>query len=323
MRDYNPGEEIIKQGDPGEEFFIVKSGELKVEMVKDGEKMHIAVLKTGNYFGEQALVNNAPRAASVITTTPVSLFVLARSKFEEILGPISAVLERVMEERKEEVMKVLEKSKNVGLAPVNFTLEDLEQIKTLGTGTFGRVKIARNKKTGETYALKILQKAQIVTYKQEKNVINEKSILSMAIHPFILQLIATFKNKNCLFMVLELVQGGELFSLLHNNGGKVAVKSARFYAGCVLSALGFLHSKNILYRDLKPENLLIDKDGYCKVVDFGFAKVVADRTFTLCGTPEYLAPELVSDILLYHYLYTVYNDSIKIRCMHICNTKYS
>jgi len=71
-------------------------------------------------------------------------------------------------------------------------------------------------------------------------------------------------------------------------------KTAKFYSGCVLLALEYLHRKKILYRDLKPENLLIDAEGYIRVVDFGFAKQVADRTYTVCGTPEYLAPELVS-----------------------------
>ena len=122
---------------------------------------------------------------------------------------------------------------------------------------------------------------------------NEKIILQKCIHPFILQLITTYKDENCLYMLLELVQGGELFNLLHNMGGYLSSSHAVFYAACVLDVLAFLHKNNILYRDLKPENLLIDKEGYIKVVDFGFAKVVKDRTFTLCGTPEYLAPELV------------------------------
>jgi serine/threonine protein kinase len=77
--------------------------------------------------------------------------------------------------------------------------------------------------------------------------------------------VTTFKDKNCLYMLLELVQGGELFSLLHNQGGKIPSKNAQFYAGCVVSALSFLHEKYIVYRDLKPENLLIDKQGFCKV----------------------------------------------------------
>ena len=144
-------------------------------------------------------------------------------------------------------------------------VSELKILRTLGTGTFGRVKLVQHDKTGKTYALKCLQKAQVVAYKQEQNIMNEKNLLLEATHPFILQLVATFKDANQLYMLLELVQGGELFSLLHNQGGKISSKSAQFYAGCVVSALSFLHDKYIIYRDLKPENLLIDRQGFCKV----------------------------------------------------------
>lgn len=113
-------------------------------------------------------------------------------------------------------------------------------------------------------------------------------------HPFILKLYQTFKDQSKLYMLLEFVQGGELFSVLHTpqNDG-VPDAQAKFYAAGVLLGLAYLHGKDIAYRDLKPENCLIDKHGYPKVVDFGFAKVIQGKTFTLCGTPEYLAPELV------------------------------
>ena len=142
--------------------------------------------------------------------------------------------------------------------------------------------------------MKVLQKAQVVSYRQQENVMNEKNIVAEADHPFILKLICTHQDKNCLYMVLELVCGGELFSMLYNLGGAVEeTKHAMFYAGCVADCFQYLHKMHIAYRDLKPENLLIDEMGYIKVCDFGFAKVIADRSYTLCGTPEYLAPELV------------------------------
>jgi len=149
--------------------------------------------------------------------------------------------------------------------------------------------------TRKSYALKMLQKVQIVQLRQQANIMNEKRLLMTLDHPFILKLYDTYKDRDRLYMLLELVQGGELFSRLQTSPtpGRVSQADARFYAACVLDAFEHLHSKSIAYRDLKPENLLIDSDGYLKVVDFGFAKVVEDRTYTLCGTPEYLAPELV------------------------------
>ena len=96
------------------------------------------------------------------------------------------------------------------------------------------------------------------------------------------------------FVWYDVTHAGELFSVLHKaNSDGVPDHQAKFYAIGVTNALAYLHSKEIAYRDMKPENCLIDKDGYPKLVDFGFAKVITGKSFTLCGTPEYLAPELV------------------------------
>jgi len=96
-------------------------------------------------------------------------------------------------------------------------------------------------------------------------------------------------------MLMDVVQGGELFNRLQTSStpGRISVAEARFYAACELDVLAYLHTYSIVYRDLKPENVLIDAAGYIKLVDFGFAKCITDRSFTVCGTPEYLAPELL------------------------------
>lgn len=174
-------------------------------------------------------------------------------------------------------------------------LRELELKKTLGTGTFGRVRMALHRRTNQVFALKMLQKAQIAALKQQKNIMAERDILWRVDHPFVIKLFDTYRDRDRLYMLLELVQGGELFGRLQNSPtpGRISPGEARFYAACVLDAFDYLHALHVVYRDLKPENLLIDAAGYLKLVDFGFAKFVPDRTFTLCGTPEYLAPELV------------------------------
>ncbi|RYG55992.1 hypothetical protein EON66_03980, partial [archaeon] len=221
----------------------------------------------------------------------------------------------------------------------------------LGEGAYGLVRLVRDRTSGEVFALKQMQKARIVAMKQQRNVINERNILSKLHHPFIIRFVKTFRDRDCLFLLTEYCPGGDFFGALIRVGGVLTTSQSRWYAAVVTSVLDYVHSKGIVYRydttadrprshtsphpgcahcsvlrcvalaaarararlyasarpkpvavcslarvcrDLKPENLLLDKDGFLKVCDFGFAKAIVDRTYTLCGTPEYLAPELVS-----------------------------
>lgn len=134
--------------------------------------------------------------------------------------------------------------------------------------------------------------AQVIKLKQVEHVINEKEILREVRHPFIVSLVWSHKDSHCLYMLFPYICGGELFSHLRQSG-KFVSSTAQFYAAEIVSALEYLHSLSIIYRDLKPENLLIDQEGHLIITDFGFAKKITDRTWTLCGTPEYLAPEII------------------------------
>lgn len=189
-------------------------------------------------------------------------------------------------------------------------LGNFKLIRTLGTGTFARVCLVRpatatsaldQDPTAQVFALKMLRKADVIKLKQVDHVRHERSLLAdVAGHPFITNMLASFSDRDSLYMLLDYVPGGELFSYLRKLR-RFDESVARFYAAEIVSVLEFLHEQQdgIAYRDLKPENLLLDRDGHVKIVDFGFAKRLGrsdDRsveTYTLCGTPEYLAPEVI------------------------------
>jgi protein kinase A len=191
-----------------------------------------------------------------------------------------------------------------------FNPSDFKLVRTLGTGTFARVCLVRpanattplqEQSTPEVYALKILRKTEVIKLKQIDHVRHERAILGdVAGHPFITTLLASFSDHDSLYMLLDYVPGGELFSYLRKFR-RFDEATARFYAAEIVLVLEYLHEHQggVAYRDLKPENLLLDGDGHIKLVDFGFAKRLGyqgDRpveTYTLCGTPEYLAPEVI------------------------------
>ncbi|CAF0805905.1 unnamed protein product [Rotaria sp. Silwood1] len=169
-------------------------------------------------------------------------------------------------------------------------LDEFHLQRTVGTGSFGRVMIVQH--NSQTLALKIMEKQTIVKLKQVEHTLSEKRILQAIKFPFLVNLIYSFKDNSHLYLALEFASGGEMFTHLRTVG-KYPEDQTRFYAAQVALAFEYLHYLSIIYRDLKPENILFAADGYLKITDFGFAKVVRDRTYTLCGTPEYIAPEII------------------------------
>ncbi|XP_076178388.1 cAMP-dependent protein kinase catalytic subunit [Ptiloglossa arizonensis] len=172
------------------------------------------------------------------------------------------------------------------------TLEDFELFRTIGTGAFGRVLLVKYKPTSAYYAMKIMDKAKIVKKKQVDHTYNEKRVLQCVKFPFLVYMEFCFKDNSYIYMVLPFVNGGEMFTHLRRMG-RFDESLARFYAAQVVLALEYLHHCSLVYRDLKPENILIQDTGYIRVTDFGFCKMINSRTWTLCGTPEYLAPEVI------------------------------
>lgn len=307
---YPIGHKIVTQGEDGDTFFILKQGECVCTRVEEPSKPAREVRRyvRGEFFGERALVMNQPRAATVTSVAPVQVLYLKREAFSQLLGPLDDILKRsaesykVAEQKKIDAAnvsadeKATNKTYDIPLEQRNlfnkYKLADFKVIGTLGKGSFGHVQLVKSP-AAKTHALKSVNKAQIVQLGQQEHIMNEKKVMAELDHPFLVRLEGTHKDKNHLYFLLEPALGGELFSVLRQKTF-FDEDTARFFAAGVVLAFEYMHSKDIIYRDLKPENLLLDEMGYLKITDFGFAKKVKDRTWTLCGTPDYLAPEVVS-----------------------------
>lgn len=176
------------------------------------------------------------------------------------------------------------------------SFREFSLLKVVGKGSFGKVMQVRKKDTGRIYAMKVLHKASIITRNQVEHTRTERAVLGRIVHPFIVGLNYAFQTPDKLYFVLDYCAGGELFFHLGKEG-RFREDRARFYAAQITLALEHLHGMNVIYRDLKPENVLLDHRGNVRLTDFGLSKenvFEVDRGATsFCGTPEYLAPEVL------------------------------
>ena len=174
-------------------------------------------------------------------------------------------------------------------------LDDFQIMKVLGRGSFGKVCLVQYKPTKEYYAMKSLKKDVLLDQDQVESTILEKKILQSLDHPFLVGMVFCFQTEERIYFIMPFVRGGELFQHLRTEKFFKEDK-ARFYAASIGMALDYLHNHGIIYRDIKPENILIGEDGYLKLIDFGMAKMVQgnEKATSFCGTPEYLAPEIIT-----------------------------
>jgi len=177
------------------------------------------------------------------------------------------------------------------------TLEDFHFITVLGRGYFGKVMLAEEKNTKKLLAIKMLRKQYIVEKDDIQNMMSEKSVflrVSSSNHPFFVNLHSCFTNNSCVYFVMEYIQGGDL--IYHVRQDDFTPERAKFYSCEILLALEYLHKNNIIYRDLKLDNILLTEEGHIKIADYGLCKENMDAystTNTFCGTPDFLAPEIL------------------------------
>jgi len=279
---YAVGDTIIKQGEYGETFYMLKSGEVAVSR----DNVEVVRLKQGSFFGERALLEDEPRGATITATSETECYVIDRLDFNRHLGSL------------EDIMKMHTNKLERVKAERLIQLQDLRELALLGSGAFGLVSLVKDlKHTQRTFALKAINKKYVQQMKMQLGLRREVTMLGQVDHPMLMRLVKTFKDASRVYMLMEPLMGGELF--VHLSVEQVFKEErAKFYAACVILGLNHLHCKGIIYRDLKLENLLLDSSGYLKIVDFGFAKKLTgeELAYTLCGTPDYLAPEIIKGV---------------------------
>jgi hypothetical protein len=174
------------------------------------------------------------------------------------------------------------------------TLDDFEWLKTLGTGSFGRVRLVRHRRTGGYYAMKCLKKAMLLEHEQQDRLYWEKDVVSTLEHPFVVQFFRTFQDSIYVYFLFEFAAGGEIFHLICEHG-RLQSRVAKFYAAETLLVLKYFATLNVVYRDIKPENLLLSAEGHIKFTDFGFAAVLAagEQSKAFLASAEYISPEMI------------------------------
>ncbi|XP_047522020.1 cGMP-dependent protein kinase, isozyme 2 forms cD4/T1/T3A/T3B isoform X3 [Pieris napi] len=288
---YQNGDYIIRQGARGDTFFIISKGQVKVtqKQPNSNDEKFIRTLTKGDFFGEKALQGDDLRTANIVCDSPegTTCLVIDRETFNQLISTLDEIRTKYKDEGDDR--------QRLNEEFANLRLSDLRIIATLGIGGFGRVELVQIQgDSSRSFALKQMKKAQIVETRQQQHIMSEKEIMSEMNCEFIVKLYKTFKDRKYLYMLMETCLGGELWTILRDKG-QFDDSTTRFYTACVVEAFHYLHSRNIIYRDLKPENLLLDSKGYVKLVDFGFSKKLqaSRKTWTFCGTPEYVAPEVI------------------------------
>uniref|UniRef100_A0A8C4UIF7 cGMP-dependent protein kinase n=1 Tax=Falco tinnunculus TaxID=100819 RepID=A0A8C4UIF7_FALTI len=304
---FPPGHIIIHEGDEGENFYIILRGEVRVSQRAGGGQRLIRVLGAGQHFGELSLLRNSRRTASCQAQGHVTCVTMAKEDFLEI-SPFCPQLLLESNTTEPEVPAPEDPGKELGSPslrqpPAPARLEDLVAVcykegqwqgqhVILGTGGFGRVELVQYRE--RLFALKRIRKDWVVRTQQQEHVRTERRVLAGSRSPFIVGFFGTFRDRQYIYLLLEFCQGGELWTKLREMRC-FEEPLAVFCCACVVEGLEYLHGHGIIYRDLKPENLMLDQRGYIKLVDFGFAKELGrgEKTYSFCGTPEYLAPEML------------------------------
>ena len=273
---YEPEEIIFEENTPANKFYMIKKGTVKI--LKDGKKLR--EFGKGSCFGEIALLRNELRTATLQAKEKCTLYVLEKEDFDKNIDQnMLAYLNNKM---------ALQDNQSLN------SIDNFYYCKKLGQGKFGEVSLVHNNKY--FYAIKCVNRKSAEKQKiLIKYFLEERRLLLILDHPFIMKLVKTFKTEDSIFYLTEFVNGKGLSDYLSSKPNNTFRNKyeVQFYIAILFIILDYLNSKSIAHRDLKPDNIMINSQGYIKVIDFGTARIIKDFTSTLTGTPYYIGPEVL------------------------------
>ncbi|KAL4507522.1 hypothetical protein ABPG73_012210 [Tetrahymena malaccensis] len=290
---HKDGEVVIQQGTPVKNAIII----LLEGQIKKGNDV---VAQKGHVFGDKE-----PFMQNDKSVYPSNLVIFGEQcitgsiKIEKLVNLFGESPFDVINKNKQVKEQSAIEESNLKSQVSNMKLSDLIVIKKLGFGQFGSVFLVKEKGKKKLYGLKCVSKAQVVEQSLEKHIQNEKQVMEFNNFPFVMKFLRSFKDDRCIYFLLEFIQGMELFDVIREIG-LLSTYDSQFYIGSLILTLEYLHSNYIIYRDIKPENIMVDHAGYLKLIDMGTAKIMKSkagtvtRTFTIIGTPHYMAPEVIS-----------------------------
>ena len=281
--DVKKGQVLFQQGhSTSSALYVIREG--TVRLTSTSAQYNDVILKKGGFFGEDMLEHDAlpgvdlrsqPMSKAKYTVTVMEDCTLGLLTLEECRTVFDTT----------KIGKARRSNRFESIRDSDITFKSLKRHAILGAGTFGQVwlvsRLTSDGKTRKAYALKIQSKYELIRHSQALGVVQEKNIMAQLRHPFIINLVTTYQDAQRVYMLLGLVQGGELFSVMHKSSGDgLSEQDAQFYSAGILEGLAYMHRRHILYRDLKPENVLVDGTGYPVIVDLGFGTCHCEGEFS-------------------------------------------
>jgi len=263
---------VITQGEEGTRFYIVKKGLVDIYV----NKKYIRTMNENEYLGERALFFKEPRSATATAHGDCEVYYLEKEDFE-------AVIEKNLQDYL---------IGRLYLQDDSITLDQLTYLTKLGSGSYGNVSLVKSTKKNFFYAIKNISNKQILYTQLHKNLELERGILLRVDHPFIVKLVKTLKDDKFIYFLMDYIKGKELFDIIRDIG-LLNKTQTLFYGASIMLAVRYLHQRKFVFRDIKPENVMVLENGYIKIIDFGTAKQVENKTKTTLGTPHYMAPEMI------------------------------